>query len=223
MQRNRRVTNSRLRTKKLHDTDAFCSNECQERESVMIRIRWHGRGGQGAVTAARIFGLAVAKYSTRYAQSFPAFGVERRGAPVLAFTKIDEVPILDRSQILEPDIAVVLDSGLLSSVDVASGLQHGGIVCINSIDIPPALANRGIEVIAIDATNIALEILGRAITNTAMVGVLGAITDLASLESLENAVRKSVPSKVVDKNVEVLRIAYNQAKVGRQDKETVNE
>jgi len=188
----------------------------------MIRIRWHGRGGQGAVTAARIFGFAVAKYGDRYAQSFPTFGVERRGAPVLAFTKIDEVPILDRSQILEPDIAVVLDSGLLKNVDVTSGMREGGIILINAVTTPQELANIGLEVVAIDATKIALEILGRPVTNTAMVGALGAITGLASLESIEKAVSKAVPPKVVEKNIKVVGITYHEAKSRRKKEVSSN-
>jgi len=189
----------------------------------MIRIRWHGRGGQGAVTAARIFGMAVAKYGNSFAQSFPAFGVERRGAPVLAFTKIDQAPILDRSHILEPDIVVVLDAGLLSNVDVTSGLRERGLILINSREIPDVLANIGLNVIAIDATKIALEVLGRAITNTAMVGALGAITGLASLQAIEKAVSKAVPPKVVDKNIQVVDIAYHEAISARAKEETVHD
>ncbi|MBC7325877.1 MAG: 2-oxoacid:acceptor oxidoreductase family protein, partial [Moorella sp. (in: Bacteria)] len=98
----------------------------------MQQIRWHGRGGQGAVTAARIFGLAAAVYGNWYAQSFPSFGTERRGAPVTAFTRLDERPIRDRSQVYAPDYVVVLDTTLLESTNVYAGLASGGTVLINT-------------------------------------------------------------------------------------------
>ncbi len=177
----------------------------------MHQIRWHGRGGQGAVTAAKVFGLAVSLYGNNYAQSFPAFGVERRGAPVLAFTKIDTVPILDRSQVYEPSFVVVLDAGLLQSVDVTAGLRPGGKLVINSSEAPAELlAREGIKVIPVNATRIALDILGRPITNTAMVGALCAAAGLAGFSSIEKAIAEVFPAKIAAKNIDAARRAYDE-------------
>ncbi len=176
----------------------------------MHQIRWHGRGGQGAVTAAKVFGLAVSLYGNNYAQSFPAFGVERRGAPVLAFTKIDSMPILDRSQVYEPDFVVVLDAGLLQSVDVTTGLKPGGKLVINCAEVPAALlAKEGLKVIPVNATRIALDILSRPITNTAMVGALCAATGLTGFSSIEKAIADIFPAKLATTNIAAARRAFD--------------
>ncbi|MGE1062440.1 2-oxoacid:acceptor oxidoreductase family protein [Megasphaera paucivorans] len=98
----------------------------------MIEIRWHGRGGQGGFTAARLLGMAAAQYDECYAQAFPSFGPERRGAPVLGFTRIDKSPIHDHSKVYECDYVVVLDESLLETIDVTQGIKPHGRLLINT-------------------------------------------------------------------------------------------
>lgn len=175
----------------------------------MFQIRWHGRGGQGAVTAAKIFGLAIS-YENKYAQCFPAFGVERRGAPVLAFTKIDTIPILDRSQVYTPDLIVVLDNQLVETIDVTDGLKNGGTIIINATRIPDKLSKLPYKIVNVDATKIAIELMGKAIVNTPMLGAVCAVTDYVSFESLEKAIFESFPESLVHINKKAARVAFEE-------------
>ncbi|CEP69354.1 2-oxoacid:acceptor oxidoreductase, gamma subunit,pyruvate/2-ketoisovalerate [Moorella glycerini] len=187
----------------------------------MLQIRWHGRGGQGAVTAARIFGLAAALYGSRYAQSFPSFGTERRGAPVTAFTRLDEQPIRDRSQIYNPDYVVVLDATLLDSTDVFAGLATGGTVLINAgWEVVTSRVQAGARVYYLDATRLAREVLGVPIVNTAMVAALAGVSGLLSLEAVEKAIADVLPEGLAAKNISVARQAFALAK-GLVEKEAV--
>ena len=174
----------------------------------MIEIRFHGRGGQGAVTAAEI--LAKAAFEDgKYSQAFPFFSVERRGAPVMAFTRIDDSPVRRRYQVYNPDYVVVLDDGLVDVVDVFSGLKENGLVVVNTaVDF-----NSGdFEVHTIDATGIALKTLGRPIVNTVMLGAFAGVTGLVSIDSLIKIIRETFPGKIGDKNAEAARIAYEEMK-----------
>lgn len=138
----------------------------------MIEIRFHGRGGQGAVTSAELLALAAIEEG-KYAQAFPSFGPERRGAPVLAFCRISDQPIKIRANIYEPDLVVVLDASLLKIVNVAAGLKPGGLLVTTSSDSPERLKqDLKIEyrLGVVDAVKIAREILGLPITNTTMLG-----------------------------------------------------
>jgi 2-oxoisovalerate ferredoxin oxidoreductase gamma subunit len=181
----------------------------------MIEIRIHGRGGQGAVIASKVLAAAVFQEG-KYVQSFPAFGVERRGAPVMAFTRIDERPIRIRCQIYEPDHIIVLDPTLIEAVDVTAGLKEGGWILINS-ELSPAtfgLPDR-YRVVTVDANSIAIEHrLGprsAPIVNTAILGAFSRITGLVSLDTLSDAVREAVPIDP-DGNVAATREAYEQVK-----------
>jgi pyruvate ferredoxin oxidoreductase gamma subunit len=140
----------------------------------LLEIRWHGRGGLGAVTSAELIARAAISEG-KYAQSFPSFGPERRGAPVIAFLRISDEFIRTRTAIDEPDMVVVLDPGLLRVVDVASGLKDDGKIIINSRKSPAGLKSEfGYKwpVAVVDATRIARETIGMPITNTAMIGAL---------------------------------------------------
>ncbi|MEW8958358.1 MAG: 2-oxoacid:acceptor oxidoreductase family protein [Moorella sp. (in: firmicutes)] len=188
----------------------------------MLQVRWHGRGGQGAVTAARIFGLAAAVYGKWYAQSFPSFGTERRGAPVTAFTRLDDRPIRGRSQIYNPDYVVVLDATLLDSVNIFAGLASAGMVLINSgreleLSLPP-----GARVFFLDATRLAREVLGVPLVNTAMVAALAGATDLLSLEAVEKAIADVLPRELAAKNIALARRAYDLAKEGKGKEATAS-
>jgi len=170
----------------------------------MIEIRFHGRGGQGAVTAARL--LAEAAFlEGKYSQAFPSFGAERRGAPILAFTRINNKPIRIRTQVYEPNHVVVLDPTLIEAVNVASGLKRGGVVVINSRE-PHKFT--GAKVASIDATSIAIENLGVPITNTVMLGALVKMTKIVSLDSIVKAVQNTFKGKLAEKNVAAIKLAY---------------
>ncbi|MBM4241429.1 MAG: pyruvate ferredoxin oxidoreductase subunit gamma [Euryarchaeota archaeon] len=175
----------------------------------MIEIRFHGRGGQGAVTAAEI--LAKAAFQDgKYSQAFPFFGVERRGAPVLAFSRIDDKPIRQRYQVYEPNYVIVQDDGLLKVVDVFSGLKKRGKVILNtknSVEVKEEY-----DVYKIDATGIALDILGVPIVNTVMLGAFAAATGEVSLDSIIKIIKETFPGKIGEKNAEAAKIAYNQIK-----------
>jgi len=177
----------------------------------MIEIRIHGRGGQGAVIASKVLAAAVFREG-KYVQSFPAFGVERRGAPVTAFTRVDDQPVRIRCQIYEPDHIVVLDPTLLEAVDVTAGLKEGGWIIINSDQVPAAFnLPAKYRVATVDAQSIAIKHrLGpksAPIVNTAILGAFARATGIVSLEAVAEAVRESVPLKP-DENVAATREAY---------------
>ena len=165
----------------------------------MIEIRFHGRGGQGAVVASELLAQA-AFLDGLEPQSFPFFGVERRGAPVTAYARIDRVPIALRSRITAPDVVVVLDPGLLKAVPVTLGLKPDGLLLVNS-PLPPEAAARTFagSRASVDATAIALELgLGSAstpIVNTAVLGALARVTGVVTLGSLTRAIEQFVPTK----------------------------
>jgi len=175
----------------------------------MIEIRFHGRGGQGAVTAARL--LAEAAFAEgKHSQALPFFGAERRGAPVLAFTRIDSRPIRIRTQIYEPNYVVVLDHSLLEVVNVASGIKHDGLIVLNS---KKNAQFSNAKSAFVDATSIAKEMLGVPITNTAMLGAFAKATKLVSLDSLINVIKGRFSGKLADKNIAAIKAAYEQTKV----------
>lgn len=169
----------------------------------MVEIRWHGRGGQGAFTAARLLGCAVAIHDGKYALAFPSFGPERRGAPVLAFTKIDEEPIIDRSDVTECDYALVLDDTLFGD-PVKAGLRPGATVIINTVKDKSEFEIEDAKVICFDATGLALEILGRDITNVPLVGALVAATGITTVEACQGAIDEQLAPRIREKNKKLL-------------------
>jgi len=172
----------------------------------MIEIRFHGRGGQGAVTAAEI--LAKAAFEDgKYSQAFPFFGVERRGAPVMAFTRIDDEPIKVRYQVQNPDYVIVLDEGLLDVVDIFSGIKDNSKVIINSNKKHMPNEN---EVYYIDATGIALDNLGVPIVNTVMLGAFSKKNGNVSIDSIIKVIKETFSGKVGEKNSKAAKIAYDE-------------
>jgi len=153
----------------------------------LTEIRWHGRGGQGAVTSAELLARAAINEG-KYAHAFPSFGPERRGAPVLAFVRINsKEPIRIRAEITQPDVVVVLDPGLLRIMNVTSGLKTNGIVVINTKKQAEQIRQEfgiGWSLATVDATEIARELLGAPIANTTMVGAVLRATEVVKLESL---------------------------------------
>lgn len=164
---------------------------------AMIEIRFHGRGGQGAVQASEL--LAHAAFAQGlWPQSFPFFGVERRGAPVVAYTRVDDRPIRLRTSIDAPDIVVVLDPGLLAAQPVTAGLRPGGLLLANQRRPADTLPAGPYRRVALDATAIAVdEHLGSAtapIVNTAMLGALARASGVVRLEQLLTAIEAHVPA-----------------------------
>ena len=177
----------------------------------MIEIRCHGRGGQGAVIASKALASA-AFHEGRSVQSFPAFGVERRGAPVMAFTRIDDRPIRVRSQIYQPDHLIVLDATLIETVDVTTGLKREGLILINSERPPNAFAHLGrFRVATVDASRIAVgHGLGsrqQPIVNTAILGAYAQASGSVGLDAILTAIAEAVPSGT-DENQAAAREAY---------------
>lgn len=180
----------------------------------MIEIRFHGRGGQGTVVASKILADAISKEG-KYVQAYPEFGVERRGAPVYAFIRIDDKPIYDKSRIYEPDHVVVVDPTLIEVIDVTEGLKDGGWIIINTDKKPEELKfPKKYKVATINATEISVKhrlgTLASPIVNTAIVGAVVKILKLTKIESLLAAVREGVPVKRED-NAAATKEAYEKA------------
>lgn len=176
----------------------------------MIEIRFHGRGGQGAVVGAEI--LAEAAFlEGMYVQAFPYFGVERRGAPVTAYTRIDEDPIRIRTNIYTPDHVVVLDPTLLEFIDVTDGLNKKGWLIVNTSKKPSQLSIDFDNVATVDATRIArkykLGSKNAPIVNTSILGAVSKVTNVVSLEKLLDSIRNRVPAKI-DENTKAAEEAY---------------
>ena len=179
--------------------------------SGLVEIRWHGRGGLGAVTSAEIVALAAISEG-KYAQSFPSFGPERRGAPVLAFLRISDEFIRIRTAITEPDLVVVLDPKLLRAVDVAAGLKKNGQLIVNSARSPSELKSEfgySCSVAVVDASTIARETIGIPITNTAMIGALLKVCEVVKLDSVVAQLQQRFGTGARS-NVEAMKRAYTE-------------
>ncbi len=180
----------------------------------MIEIRFHGRGGQGTVVASKVLADALAKEGN-YVQAYPEFGVERRGAPVFAFIRIDDKPIYDKSRIYTPDHIVVVEPTLVDAIDVTEGLKDGGVIIINSDKKPEEFKfPNKYRVATVPATEIAVKhklgTLVAPIVNTAIVGAVIRILNLAKLDSLVAAIKEGISIKLED-NVAAAREAYERA------------
>lgn len=146
-----------------------------------------------------------------WSQAFPQFGVERRGAPVQAFTRIDDEKIGDRSHVYEPDFVIVQDPSLIEFVDVTEGLEAEGMLLINSSKDPSEFdLDTEAEIVTIDATNIALEYLGLPIMNTSLLGAFASISGLMELESIEDVIMSEFPGEIGEKNVAASTAAYQE-------------
>jgi 2-oxoacid:acceptor oxidoreductase gamma subunit (pyruvate/2-ketoisovalerate family) len=180
----------------------------------MVEIRFHGRGGQGTVVASKILADAIAKEGN-WVQAYPEFGVERRGSPVVAFIRIDNKPIYDKSRIYAPDHVVVVDPTLVEAIDITEGLKPGGTIIINSDRKPEGFAFHGrFQVRTVNATEIAVKhklgTLAAPIVNTAIAGAVIKILGLTKPESLAAAIREGITIKPED-NVQAAEEAYAQA------------
>ena len=170
----------------------------------MTEILWHGRGGQGAFTAARLLGDAYSLRDNAYALAFPSFGPERRGAPIRAFTKLDEKPIGNRSEITRSNYSIFLDDTLFSEKSFRE-LKQNGIILLNTkkqFDDP--------RVITLDGDGIAARILGLPITNTILLGAFAAVSGEISLEKINEAIRQTMPRRLHEKNIAAVKAAYEE-------------
>ena len=168
----------------------------------------HGRGGQGAVTASRI--IATAAYEEgKYSQAIPMYGTERRGAPLTAYVRIDNVRVRERELVHHPDLSLCFDPLIGKQQAVANELKPGGRVLLNAPYGPEQSELAGdISIATVDATSIALETLGRPITNTALLGAFAKATGIVKLESVEKAIIKYFPGRLGDMNINAVRKSY---------------
>ena len=176
----------------------------------MIGIRIHGRGGQGAVTASRLLATA-SLFDGKFSQAIPMYGTERRGAPLTAFVRIDDVRVRERELVHEPDIVTVLDPLLSTQQSVAEGLKKGGLLILNS-QLPPENVEIGGEIMiaTVDATKIALEILKMPITNTAILGAFSKAAGFPKMESIEKAIMEQFPGRIGEMNITAIRMSYDE-------------
>jgi len=180
----------------------------------MLEIRLHGRGGQGAVTSAELLALAVINEG-KYGQAFPSFGPERRGAPVIAFCRVDEKQIKIRTYVSEPDLVLVLDPSILRIVNVTAGLKDDGILVANTkhkadeirkeLDLKCKLA-------VVDANRIAMEELGVPITNTTMLGALLKARAIVNPDSLIESIRERF-GRIAEKNIKAFNRAFEETEL----------
>lgn len=177
----------------------------------MIEIRLHGRGGQGTVTAAELLAKA-AFYDGKHSQAFPSFGVERRGAPVSAFCRISDSPIRLREQIYHPQYVIIQDAGLIGvDPSIMVGIEKSLGVLINSEKTEfPLIKNK--HIVAIHATEIAINRIGKPFFNTALVAAFSAMSGLVTLESLKKAAEEQLPEDILQKNVDAMEEAYDWVK-----------
>lgn len=182
---------------------------------VFQEVRWHGRGGQGAWTASELLAKA-ALHEGKYIQSFPDFGPERMGAPLCAYTRISDEPINIHCAISTPDVVVVLDPTLLKTVPIDRGLPEDGVLIVNTrespVNIRMGLNLSGRIVWTIPATDIAVKVLGRPISNTAMLGAVVRAIGIINLNSLERVIKERFPPGIAERNVEVVKMAHNEAR-----------
>jgi pyruvate ferredoxin oxidoreductase gamma subunit len=189
--------------------------------SDLTEIRWHGRAGQGIVTAGELLAESAMEEG-KYFQAFPDYGPERMGAPIRAFTRISDRPIDIHCQITAPDIVVIVDPSVINVVDVTEGLKPGGRVLVNTTDSPAKVRQQlhltSGEVFTVDATGISVATLGRAMPNTPMLGALVKATGLVSLEGIKDYTKERLGAKfraqVVDANLESIQRAYDEVVEG---------
>jgi pyruvate ferredoxin oxidoreductase gamma subunit len=175
----------------------------------LIEIRIHGRGGQGAVLAAELL-VSGAFEEGKFGQAFPAFGGERRGAPVQAFVRLDTQPIRVRYRVYEPNYVLVLDRILPNMVDVLAGLQPEGVVLIDTARSPTSLTwSMDAPVYAIPATAIAMSVFGQPFVNPAMLGALAAVSGQISLRGIQTAFQRRFPGPLGEKNSQAVQMGYD--------------
>ena len=184
----------------------------------LVEIVFHGRGGQGSVTAANLLVAAALKDGNKGVQAFPVFGAERRGAPLKAFARISEEEIHLRSEIYSPKIVIILDESIIEMVDVLKGLKKDGKILINSTKKPGDFDfSKKYHVATVDATGIAIKhdilVGGIPVVNTPILGAVPKILDRVTLKSIQDTVKGKWKGELADKNVKATQDAYDQVEV----------
>ena len=188
----------------------------------LIEIRWHGRGGQGAKTAALLFADAALS-SGKYIQAFPEYGPERMGAPVTSFNRLSSKPILRHSGVANPDVVIVLDPTLMETVDVMEGMNDNGTLIVNTTKTPDEIRSEfsimaGIKVFTVDASLISQETIGKDIPNTPLLGALIKATGILDFKAMLEETRRKLESKfksrpeIVAGNIKAIERAYIEVK-----------
>jgi pyruvate ferredoxin oxidoreductase gamma subunit len=196
---------------------------CFDLGGKVLEVRWHGRGGQGAKTAALLFGESALD-TGMFIQAFPEYGPERMGAPVAAFNRLSDKPIRSHSGIKEPDIVVVLDPSLIEPARVTDGLKPDGIILVNSTESPAEMRRRlkvpdTVKVYTVDASKIAQETVGKDVPNTPMLGALVKVTNVLEFEAMMKAIEQKLSekftggkAKFVKPNLESVRRSYEEVR-----------
>lgn len=187
----------------------------------MVEIRFHGRGGQGVVTAAKLLAEAAMKEG-KYFQALPDYGGERMGAPIRAYARISSKPIIPHCQVTEPDIVVVIDSTLIDFIDVTEGVNEHGIFVVNSVLSPEEVRSKikytNGKVATVNATHIALHTLGRNIPNVPMLGALIKVINIVDKEIIAGTIRyklgANLSQKMVEANIKAFEQAFNECQIG---------
>jgi pyruvate ferredoxin oxidoreductase gamma subunit len=186
-------------------------------EAVLKEIRVHGRGGQGSVTAAELLAHA-AFLEGKWVQAFPYFGAERRGAPVKAFARVSDTPILVHSQVYSPDYVIVLDPVIHRVVDVTEGLKPDGLILFNTTRKPDGMGVNGIRVGTVDATGIALElnlqVAGQPVVNTSIIGAFARATGEVKIDSVVKVVKQTWSGSAGEKNARAAELAFERLVLG---------
>ena len=205
-----------------HPATSEDSEEAYTAMESSVEIRWHGRGGQGAKTAALLLGES-AIHDDKYVQAFPEYGPERMGAPVQSFNRISDEPIVLHCSVTNPRVVVVLDASLMEAVDITAGLDEDGVLLINTPETPEAIRARlnwrGRKLFTVDASRIAQETIRRNVPNTPMMGALVKATGILQLESMLEDTRHKLEKKfknrpeIVEGNIQAIRRAYEEVQV----------
>jgi pyruvate ferredoxin oxidoreductase gamma subunit len=176
---------------------------------ALKEVRFHGRGGQGAVTSSQVLAVAVF-HDGKFTQAFPNFGVERTGAPVESYTRIDNVPIDVRQHVYNPDYVIVLDPSLMANIDVTKGFEKKGLIIVNSNKTPKELGLEKFNAKCIDITKIALEVIGKPFVNIASLGAFASLSGEVSLKALDKAIdeRFSEKGKIAGLNKEACKVVF---------------
>lgn len=190
--------------------------------SETLELRWHGRGGQGTVTAAKVLADTCLS-GGRHVQAFPEYGPERAGAPLRAYNRISSKELRMHCPVLSPNIIAVVDATLIDSVNISEGAKEDSLFVINTTKDPGEIreklsASPKQKVFTVDATKIALECFGRALPNSPMLGAVCKITGIVSLDHLLDDIRKSFgkkfSQKIIDGNIEATKRGYEEVKEG---------
>ncbi len=186
----------------------------------VYEVRWHGRGGQGAKTGALLLAEALME-GGKFIQAFPEYGAERSGAPMRAYDRISDKPIIIHSPIETPDAVLVIDSTLIEVENVAEGVPDGGIILVNTEKSPDEIAKeintdgRNIKIYTVDATGISMEVFGKNFPNVPMLGAFVRVTGIGDIETLKQKIEHKFARKgksIVEKNMQAIERGYKEVK-----------